>query len=266
MAGKPSVWSSVWCLLSSGMLGCKAPHKQSHLNQEPSAGVHCCAQAWWSCRFADILPIEAMSLGCCARLPECWPKSSIGLAIVCVCACVHAKGKISTSVLQATLQRFTAAFDDTKAELQARAADTTAHLRAALAKKVDSEELLGFVQVCMHAAACCPAFHMSSMHGGAASWPAGAVPSSILTCSSFIPARTEHCCPVSGPQAQQQCILVFSGQDGAPAGSTHCPTVLTPMLRNSAFSQSAVLGFDVSQNLHGCSKGALWASRHWRGT
>ena len=54
-------------------------------------------------------------------------------------------------MLQATLQRFTAAFDDTKAELQARAADTTAHLRAALAKKVDSDELLGLVQVCMHA-------------------------------------------------------------------------------------------------------------------
>ena len=79
-----------------------------------------------------------------------------------MCRCDYAERQISTGVLQATLQRFTAAFDDTKAELQARAADTTTHLRAALAKKVDSEELLGLVQVCMHAVACCPAFQRVS--------------------------------------------------------------------------------------------------------
>ena len=37
---------------------CKARHEQSHLNQEPSDGVHCCAWAWWSC----ILVAEATSL------------------------------------------------------------------------------------------------------------------------------------------------------------------------------------------------------------
>lgn len=104
---------------------------------------------------------------------------------ICMCACVHAKRWIRASVLQATLQRFTAAFDDTRAELQARAADTTSHLRAALAKKVDSEELVGLVQVCMHAVACCHAVLMSPMHDGAAA-----------TCSAVSS-------PVAAPHLQQ---------------------------------------------------------------